>query len=111
MMHFIESELLRIFVGEQEKLHHRPIYELLVSEALERGMAGATVFRGLLSFGLRHKVHTSKIFELAGELPMVIEIVDSTEKIDEFLPVVETLLRESGAQALVTREAVRQWTT
>jgi PII-like signaling protein len=74
MMNFIESELLRIFVGEQEKLHHRPLYELLVSEALERGMAGATVFRGLLSFGLRHKVHTSKIFELAGDLPMVVDL-------------------------------------
>ncbi|NTU50388.1 MAG: DUF190 domain-containing protein, partial [Desulfobulbaceae bacterium] len=83
----------------------------LVSEALERGMAGATVFRGLLSFGLRHKVHTSKIFELAGELPMVIEIVDINEKIEEFLPVVESVLRDAGAQALVTREAVRQWTT
>lgn len=111
MMDFIESELLRIFVGEQEKLHHRPLYELLVSEALERGMAGATVFRGLLSFGLHHKVHTSKIFELADDLPMVVEIVDTNEKIEEFLPVVESLLRESGAQALVTREAVRQWTT
>ncbi|KUL31282.1 DUF190 domain-containing protein [Chlorobium limicola] len=111
MMNFIESELLRIFVGEQEKLHHRPLYELLVSEALERCMAGATVFRGLLSFGLHHKVHTAKILELAGDLPMVVEIVDSTEKIESFLPVVESLLRESGAQALVTREAVRQWTT
>lgn len=111
MMIFIESELLRVFVGEQEKLHHRPLYELLVSEALERGMAGATVFRGLLSFGLHHKVHTAKIFELAGDLPMVVEIVDTNEKIEEFLPVVESLLRESGAQALVTREAVRQWTT
>lgn len=111
MMTFIESELLRIFVGEQVKLHHRPIYELLVSEALERGMAGATVFRGLLSFGLRHKLHTSKIFELAGELPMVIEIVDTTEKIEAFLPFVESLLKESGAQSLVTRESVRQWTT
>lgn len=111
MMNFIESELLRIFVGEQEKLHHRPLYELLVSEALERGMAGATVFRGLLSFGLHHKVHTSKIFELADDLPMVVEIVDTNEKIEEFLPVVESLLRGSGAQALVMREAVRQWTT
>jgi uncharacterized protein len=111
MMNFIESELLRIFVGEQEKLHHRPLYERLVSEAFERGMAGATVFRGQLSFGLRHKVHTSKIFELAGDLPMVIEIVDTTGKIESFLPIVESLLRESGAQALVTREAVRQWTT
>lgn len=111
MMIFIESELLRVFVGEQEKLHHRPFYELLVSEALERGMAGATVFRAQLSFGLHHKVHTAKIFELAGDLPMVVEIVDTNEKIEEFLPVVESLLRESGAQALVTRETVRQWTT
>lgn len=111
MMNFTESELLRIFIGEQEKLHHRPLYELLVSEALERGMAGATVFRGLLSFGLRHKVHTAKIFELAGDLPMVVELVDTTEKIEGFLPFVESLLRDAGAQALVTREAVRQWTT
>ena len=56
-------------------------------------------------------MHTSKIFELAGELPMVVEIVDATEKIEAFLPVVESVLRDSGAQALVTREAVRQWTT
>ncbi|NTW55190.1 MAG: DUF190 domain-containing protein [Chlorobaculum sp.] len=111
MMNFTESELLRIFVGEQEKLHHRPLYELLVSEALERGMAGATVFRGLLSFGLRHKVHTTKIFELAGDLPMVVEIVDASEKIEGFLPFVESLLKDTGAQVLVTRETVRQWTT
>ncbi|NTU59320.1 MAG: DUF190 domain-containing protein [Chlorobiaceae bacterium] len=111
MMNFIESELLRVFVGEKEKLHHRPIYELLVSEALERGLAGATVIRGILSFGLRHKVHTAKILELAGDLPMVVEIVDTTEKIEEFLPFLEALLREAGAEAMVTRENVRQWTT
>ena len=111
MMNFIECELLRVFVGEKEKLHHRPIYELLVSEAMERGMAGATVFRGLLSFGLRHKLHTAKILELAGDLPMVVEIVDTTEKIEEFLPMLESLLREAGAEALVTRENVRHWTT
>jgi PII-like signaling protein len=111
MMEFTERELLRIFVGEQEKHAHRPLYELLVSQALEHGMAGATVFRGLLSFGLRHKVHTARIFELAGDLPMVVELVDTTEKIDGFLPVLESLLKESGAQALVTREAIRQWTT
>ena len=111
MMHFTESELLRIFIGEKEKLHHRPIYELLVSLALEHGMAGATVLRGLLSFGLRHKVHSAKILELAPDLPMVVEIVDSTEKIEGFLPVVEALLHDAGADALVTRETVRQWTT
>ena len=111
MMEFTESELLRIFVGEKEKLHHRPIYELLVSRALEQGMAGATVLRGLLSFGLRHKLHTAKILELAGDLPMVVEIVDTTEKIEGFLPEVEALLRDAGADALVTREAVRMWTT
>ncbi len=111
MMEFTERELLRIFVGEKEKLHHRPIYELLVSRALEQGMAGATVLRGLLSFGLRHKLHTAKILELAGDLPMVVEIVDSTEKVESFLPEVEALLRDAGADALVTREAVRMWTT
>ena len=110
-MNFIECELLRVFVGEKDKLHHRPIYELLVSEALDRGMAGATVFRGLLSFGLRHKVHTAKILELAGDLPMVFEIVDTTEKVEEFLPFLETLLHEAGAEAMVTRENVKQWTT
>jgi uncharacterized protein len=111
MMNFIDRELLRIFIGEQEKFRHRPIYELLVSKALEHGMAGATVFRGLLSYGLHHKVHTAKILELAGDLPMVVEIVDSTEQIESFLPVVEELLSEAGIEALVTRESVRQWTT
>jgi hypothetical protein len=111
MMNFIDRELLRIFIGEQEKFRHRPIYELLVSKALEHGMAGATVFRGLLSYGLHHKVHSAKILELAGDLPMVVEIVDSTEQIESFLPVVEELLSEAGIEALVTRESVRQWTT
>ena len=111
MMTFTESELLRVFVGEQEKLHHRPVYELLVSEALDHGMAGATVFRGLLSFGLSHKLHTTKILELAGDLPMVVEIIDSTEKIEEFLPLVEAMLRDADAKAMVTRESVKHWTT
>ena len=111
MMNFIDRELLRIFIGEQEKFRHRPIYELLVSKALEHGMAGATVFRGLLSYGLHHTVHSAKILELAGDLPMVVEIVDSTEQIESFLPVVEELLSEAGIEALVTRESVRQWTT
>ncbi len=111
MMNFIDRELLRIFIGEQEKFQHRPIYELLVGKALEHGMAGATVFRGLLSYGLHHKVHSAKILELAGDLPMVVEIVDSTEKIEGFLPVVESLLEDAGAKSLVTREAVKQWST
>jgi hypothetical protein len=111
MMNFTECELLRIFVGEQEKFQHRPVYELLVSKALEHGMAGATVLRGILSFGMRHKVHSAKILELSGDLPMVVEIVDSTEKIEGFLPFVEALLREAGADAMVMRESVRHWTT
>ncbi len=111
MMHFTECELLRVFVGEQEKLHHRPVYELLVSTALEQGMAGATVFRGLLSYGMQHKVHAAKLLELSADLPMVVEIIDSTEHIDGFLPTLESLLLESGAAALITRETVRQWTT
>ncbi len=85
--------------------------EQFVSKDLERSMPEAMGFRGLLSFGLRHKVHAPKIFELTGDLPMVVEIVDSAEKIIGFLLVVEKLLKDVRVQGLVTREAVRQWTT
>jgi PII-like signaling protein len=110
MMEFIENELLRIFVGEQSKLHHRPLYEVIVDEALKQGLAGATVIKGVLSFGHHHRVHTTKILELSGNLPMVVEIVDGREKIERFLPEVERIVRESSAKVLVTREKVRRCT-
>lgn len=98
-----EAELLRIFVGENDKHQGRPLYEVIVEEAHRRGLAGATVLHGTLGFGAHSRIHTPKILRLAEDLPMVIEIVDRTERIAQFLPDLDLLIREG----LVTLEKVR----
>ena len=81
-----EGYLLRIFIGESDKLDGKPLYEWLVTEARSRGLAGATVLRGMMGFGAHSKViHTFKIERLSEDLPIVIEIIDSREKIEDFL--------------------------
>ena len=95
--------LLRIFVGEQEKVGHQPLYEAVVMKAREMHMAGATVLRGLMGFGQSSRIHTAKILRLSDDLPMVIEIVDTQEKIDAFLPVLDGLI----GSGLVTLEKVQ----
>ena len=98
-----EGYLLRIFVGESDKHGHVPLYEAIVLTARKAGLAGATVLRGLMGFGRHSVVHTAKILRLSEDLPMVIEIVDSLEKIEAFLPSLDTMVREG----LVTLEKVR----
>ena len=98
-----EAELLRIFVGESDKRGGRPLYELIVQEARRRGMAGATVLRGTLGFGAHSRIHTAKVLRLSEDLPMVIEIVDTPERIAAFLPDLDGMLTEG----LVTLEKVR----
>ena len=98
-----EAELLRIFIGESDKHGTRPLYEVLVEEARRRGLAGATVLRGTLGFGAHSHIHTAKILRLSEDLPMVVEIVDSAEKIAAFLPELDALIPEG----LVTLERVR----
>ena len=98
-----ESVLLRIFIGESDKWHHRPLYEVIVLKARELHLAGATVLRGAMGFGKSSRMHTSKILRLSDDLPLVIEIVDSEEKINAFLPVIDPMI--SGG--LVTLEKVR----
>ncbi|MEX0704149.1 MAG: DUF190 domain-containing protein [Planctomycetales bacterium] len=98
-----EAELLRIFIGESDKHHGRPLYEAIVEEARRRGLAGATVLRGTLGFGANSRIHTAKILRLSEDLPMVIEIVDQPERIAEFLPDLDDLI----AEGLVTLEKVR----
>lgn len=98
-----EAELLRIFIGESDKHHGRPLYEVLVEKARKRGLAGATVLRGTLGFGASSRIHTAKILRLSEDLPMVVEIVDSPEKIESFLPELDELIGEG----LVTLERVR----
>jgi len=97
--------LLRIFIGESDKDPggDRPLYEAIVRKAKEAHLAGATVLRGPMGFGRHSRVHTAKLLELSTDLPVVIEIVDAEERIDEFLPTVDELVTEG----LVTLEAVR----
>ena len=98
-----DGYLLRVFIGESDKWHGRPLYEAIVLKARELHLAGATVLRGPMGFGARSRLHTAKILRLSEDLPMVIEIVDAKEKIDELLP----HLDEMVDQGLVTLERVQ----
>jgi len=95
--------LLRIFIGESDRWHHRPLYEAIVLKARELHLAGATVLRGPMGFGKSSVLHTAKILRLSMDLPLVIEIVDSEEKIQSFLPVLDQMMKGG----LVTLEKVR----
>jgi PII-like signaling protein len=97
------GKLLRIFIGESDRWEHKPLYEAIVLKARELGLAGATVLRGPMGFGANSHLHTAKILRLSMDLPMVIEIVDSGEKIDRFLPHLEQMM----ADGLVTLENVQ----
>lgn len=101
-----QSKLLRIFVGEVDKIDHQLLYEAIVLAAKERGMAGATVLRGLMSFGASSRIHVARLIELSEDLPIVIEIVDHSDKIDNFLPTVNELFEKCGRGGLITVEKV-----
>ena len=92
-----EGSLLRIFIGESDKHEGMALYEWIVRKAREQGLAGATVLRGLEGFGAHSRVHTAKILRLSTDLPIVVEIVDSLEKIEAFLPAVDGAIREGLA--------------
>ncbi|MCB2192316.1 MAG: DUF190 domain-containing protein [Deltaproteobacteria bacterium] len=98
-----EAELLRVFIGEGDKYQGRLLYELIVEKAREQGLAGATVYRGILGFGANSLVHTSKVLRLSEGLPVVVEIVDASEKIQEFLPWLDGVIHEG----LITLEKAR----
>lgn len=97
-----EAKLVRIFVGESDHWEGRPLYEALVHRAREMGLAGATVLRGIEGFGASSVVHTARILRLSEDLPIVIELVDTSDKIEEFLAVADEMVREG----LVTVEGV-----
>jgi uncharacterized protein len=98
-----EAVLLRIFIGEEDRIKGRPLYEAIVLKAREAGLAGATVLRGPMSFGKSSTLHTAKVLRLSEDLPIVIEIVDTEEKIDAFLPVLDPMM----GSGLVTLERVQ----
>ncbi len=102
-----EGKLLRVFIGEADRVDHHALYSVIVKTAKEQGLAGATVLRGIEGFGAHSRsIHTARILRLSEDLPLVIEIVDTEEKIQEFLPVVDALLEKSGCGAMVTLEKV-----
>lgn len=92
-----DGQLLRIFIGEADRWEGRPLYEAIVQEARKRGLAGATVFRGFEGFGAHSLVHTTRILRLSEDLPVVIEIVDTEEKIQGFLPRLDEMVKEGLA--------------
>jgi uncharacterized protein len=98
-----QALLLRIFIGEDDKFGGSPLYEAIVLRAREMHLAGATVLRGPMGFGASSRLHTAKILRLSEDLPLVIEIVDSEEKIDDFLPVLDRMM----SSGLVTLEKVQ----
>jgi uncharacterized protein len=89
-----EAELLRIFIGESDHYQGRPLYEVIVLEARKRGMAGATVLRGIMGFGANSRLHTAKILRLSEDLPIIVEIVDKPERIADFLPELDQMIQE-----------------
>jgi uncharacterized protein len=98
-----DSVLLRIFIGENDKYEHRPLYEAIVLKAREMHLAGATVLRGPMGFGRSSRLHTAKILRLSEDLPFVVELVDTAENIDRFLPVLDTMI----GSGLATIEPVK----
>ncbi len=92
-----EGHLLRIFVGESDKHGGLPVYEWLIQKAREQGLAGATVLRGLAGFGAHSRLHTAHVLRLSTDLPIVVEIVDTIDKIEAFLPTVDAAITEGLA--------------
>lgn len=97
-----QAVLLKIFIGESDKKNGKPLYEQIVLKAREMNLAGATVLRGLLGFGADSRLHSAKLLELSEDLPVVIEIIDSREKIEALMPYID----ENVAEGLVTLEDI-----
>ena len=98
-----EGQLLRIFIGESDKYEKQPLYQWIVKKARESGLAGATVYRGLLGYGAGSRHHTAKLLRLSSDLPNEIEIVDTDDKIEKFMPFVDEAVKDG----LATLEKVR----
>jgi len=97
-----KTGILKIYTGETDKVHGRPLFEEIVFEARKAGLAGATVTKGIMSFGRSHSMHTMKIFALSGDLPIIIEIIDNIDKLDAFVPRLNEIMDLSKKGGLVT---------
>lgn len=98
-----QAVMLRVFIGESDSLKGKPLYEQIVLKARELNLAGATVLRGVMGFGANSRLHSAKLLTLSEDLPIVIEIVDTEEKIQELMPFID----ENVKEGLVTMETMR----
>ena len=103
----MDAKLLRIILGETDKIEHRALHEVIVLEARKHGLAGATSWRGIMGFGPSSVIHTAKLLDLSPDLPIVIEIIDKEEKIEAFAPRLNELFEQSGFGGVVTIETVK----
>lgn len=97
-----KTGILKIYMGENDKVNGRPLFEEIVFEARKAGLAGATVTKGIMSYGASHSIHTLKIFALSDKLPVTVEIVDNIEKLDEFAITINKLMDSSKKGGLIT---------
>ncbi|QJB57882.1 DUF190 domain-containing protein [Pseudodesulfovibrio sp. zrk46] len=97
-----KAERIRVYIGEDDKFKGRPTADVIVEEARKLGLAGATVFRGMIGFGANSRIHTSKILRLSEDLPVVVEIVEHPDRLIPLLEMLDTMLNEG----MVTREPV-----
>ena len=101
-----KTGILKIYINKTDKVYGRPLFEEIVFEARKAGIAGATVTKGIMSFGASHSIHTQKIFALSGDLPVIVEIVDNIEKLDEFANKINELMDLSKKGGMVTFQEV-----
>lgn len=97
-----KAQILKIYLGEADRYQGKPLYEAIILEARNSGMAGATAYKGVMSFGASHSINTMKIFALSSDMPITIEIIDSSEKIEEFAKKANDMLERSKKGGLVT---------
>lgn len=102
-----QAVLLRVFVGESDKIGHLPLYEAIVKRARDADLAGATVLKGVLGYGATARIRTQKILDLSSDLPLVVEIVDEEKKIEAFQAVLSEMFEQAGCGGLVTLENIR----
>lgn len=99
-----DSKLLRIFIGESDKIGHQPLYEAILFKAKNNNLAGCTVLRGILSYGASTRIHTTKLIDISEDLPIVIEIIDKEDKINSFVEIIDQLIEKASCGGLMTLE-------
>ncbi|GAB1371433.1 DUF190 domain-containing protein [Candidatus Kapaibacterium sp.] len=104
MSSIIEAKLLRVYIEELDKIHGKPLYEQIVMEAKNRNLAGASVFKGILSYGSASLIHSQKMLALSSDMPILIEIIDEVSKINDFIPILNQMFEKAECGGIITLE-------